>query len=285
MRRRESAFTLVELLVVIGIIAVLVAILLPSLQRARRQANLVACASNLRQLGIAMRMYAENHDACTIIGYVGDAQPYQNNWYYQPSWNTYILLGVLQLDGTLARPRYMRLKNPDGTFSSASQDIGFTPKAFYCPLETSRSKVFGNNAVDPTGAWANHAIANPWPPVLGNLTQLGYGTRPSLKIHIGTSAGTPGFPVAGSLKNVPYTGTPSAPTPARWPKIHKQKSNVAWAADHLGNVRTRHPEVINVLYFDHSVRRVPVVGGVKAAIDNGNIGTSAGHAWPLFDKQ
>ena len=60
--RNEKGFTLVELLVVIAILALLLALLLPSLEKARDQARAITCRNNLRQIGLATMLYADDNE-------------------------------------------------------------------------------------------------------------------------------------------------------------------------------------------------------------------------------
>ena len=77
--RRRRGFTLVELLVVIGIIALLISVLLPALSRARDNANRVACLSNLRQLSMAFLMYVNQNK-----GHYPSASPFEPAPYGRP---------------------------------------------------------------------------------------------------------------------------------------------------------------------------------------------------------
>jgi len=78
-RNSSKGFTLVELLVVIGIIALLISILLPSLSRAREIANRAKCAANLKQVGEMLQLYAnEQNPQCFPRGYYYGS----NNDYY-----------------------------------------------------------------------------------------------------------------------------------------------------------------------------------------------------------
>jgi prepilin-type N-terminal cleavage/methylation domain-containing protein len=63
---QATAFTLIELLVVVTIIALLIAILLPSLKKAREQAKGVVCASNLQQIGLAVTYYGDENSGAVV---------------------------------------------------------------------------------------------------------------------------------------------------------------------------------------------------------------------------
>ncbi len=80
----RRAFTLVELLVVIGIIALLIAVIIPALNSARERANRVKCLSNLRQIGLAERVYAmDNREQYPRVRYNGGAGAFYFNGFYE----------------------------------------------------------------------------------------------------------------------------------------------------------------------------------------------------------
>ena len=87
----RRAFTIVELLVVIGIIAILMGILLPTLSKARQQAATVRCGNNLRQFGTAWQMYAAANRSLSVPGrlptYLGDSTyDLGEDTQYRPRW-------------------------------------------------------------------------------------------------------------------------------------------------------------------------------------------------------
>jgi prepilin-type N-terminal cleavage/methylation domain-containing protein len=76
-RPRRTAFTLIELLVVISIISLLIGIILPTLSKARAESRRTACASNLRQIGIAMRNYLDvSNDIFPFASFMPSIDPF-----------------------------------------------------------------------------------------------------------------------------------------------------------------------------------------------------------------
>lgn len=80
----RPAFTLVELLVVIGILSVLASLLFPVFARSREKARQAACASNLRQLSIALGMYRTDYDGLNTFGSFPDTGRLDADYYWAP---------------------------------------------------------------------------------------------------------------------------------------------------------------------------------------------------------
>ncbi|MBC7807997.1 MAG: DUF1559 domain-containing protein [Akkermansiaceae bacterium] len=107
----SRAFTLIELLIVVAIIAIIAAVLFPVFASARDKARQAMCLSNLRQIGLAWLMYAQDYDetACPSYYYSEDFR-YETAWDFQMDWGTivddvpkweYGLLGSYSKSGTL----------------------------------------------------------------------------------------------------------------------------------------------------------------------------------------
>jgi len=144
-RRARIGFTLVELLVVIGIIAVLIAILLPALQKARSQAKTVQCASNLRQIGIALQIYTGANKGYLPPGF-GRTNPADAN---SPVYNWTSLL-VAQMD------RGQGATNSAADLANATSTTGGFRKIFLCPELTGMFSEF-----DPNDVAVTHYLAHP----------------------------------------------------------------------------------------------------------------------------
>lgn len=101
--RRPNAFTLIELLVVISIIALLISILLPALGAARDAARQVKCLSNLRQIGVGYRLYAQDYKDVVVPPIADDADfpslPHDIFW-FEPLSELYNGNGDRFADGT-----------------------------------------------------------------------------------------------------------------------------------------------------------------------------------------
>ena len=267
---QRRGFTLVELLVVIGIIAVLIAILLPVLSKARKAAASSKCLSNLRQIMQATLMYANDHQGFLPYAGCGDAPGTPKGGQY--------------LANCLYNPNVAPAGSPPGLGVAASGV--FTPsdvqsgvlyeylnsdKVYRCPLDTNPASVSSNGTIPLFSALTSYCM-NIW---LCNYNEDpqnpapngGYSNHPLHKI-------TEYHPYNVAFWDYPSSGLTFAGT-----SYPQDKSDPASDGDHNASVSARHATAPH-LYINDLNYVNQFAGGIPTVFIDGHA-----ELWPVYAFQ
>ncbi|MEA2711715.1 MAG: hypothetical protein QOF78_4316 [Phycisphaerales bacterium] len=295
MSKQNKAFTLVELLVVIGIIAVLIGILLPTLSRARQAADKIKCASQLRQIGQFSAMYAGQYNNFLPLGYVSYESYAPGNsvlWYLSSSLKTNgpVGLGYLFSSGII------------------KSDREFNRQIWYCPSMPRDWYLSYKGKENP---WFDVPISNDqaiaWagPPGWGFSLMMGYSSRPMLTskpndeqtLRWTAPGGTAAFYAPPIYYN---TSTTMGVSKLRGSNVFKGKAIVADLCEDTRLINGIHKNGVNVLYANYAVKWVPFDMIKQEFKDSPNLkinGTptkynysggdwfALGRLWEIFDRQ
>lgn len=276
MMRKRGAFTLVELLVVIGIIAVLISILLPALNKARGQANKAKCLAGLRSLGQALSIYAAENKDRAPIGFVATQSatsgvdpdqlqfPLANYVWFGNASNGNMRDNGL---GYLARARI----------------VTRGPTAFYCPTET-RDRLMYDTIDNPWVYKIDKPETYVWGPSGLSLVYISYMCRPVAawpSLPFNDPKGDNGYLIEGYY---PYTAAKGFPR--GFPQLSKLK-NKAIISELMRtpqDIKVMHKDGINVYYANGSAKFVRLSDFDKAAGSTaaGPFGGGSTAKWSTF---
>ncbi len=191
--RRRHGFTLVELLVVIGIIAILIGLLLPALRRARESAKTAQCLSNLHQIGLYLQIY-QNQFRGQLPVYVIGHSARLGHFLYAGN------VGSVPLNDFSGLGLLVPANIVPGDPASAQGRV------FYCPTAADFIPQNDFNYVDDNGNAAAAAQDNPWIGQPGFTTRNTYTLRPEYY----SGEAVPQYPYARwDLEQTTRTGTPA----------------------------------------------------------------------------
>ncbi|HUV67609.1 MAG TPA: type II secretion system protein [Sedimentisphaerales bacterium] len=267
MYRRKSGFTLIELLVVISIIALLMALLMPALQRVKKQARTVACLSLLRQWSLWFSMYAMDNGGYLMEGWQGSSKGTGNN-----TWCSAL-----------------------GAYHNYDTGVTCCPNATKPWLdEFGNSGEFEGTFLGSTTAWGYWKHEEWLQPLKGSYAMNGWCNNPE-----------PGYGLAGKSE-ADHWRTPDVQGAGYVPLFLGAQRYDTWPRDkeeppeydgqqrgsnHMRRVCVnRHNGFVNTLFLDWSARRV----GLKElwvlkwhrSYDTAGVWTRAGNAlpsdWPIW---
>jgi prepilin-type N-terminal cleavage/methylation domain-containing protein/prepilin-type processing-associated H-X9-DG protein len=232
----RKGFTLVELLVVIGIIALLIAILLPALSSARSQANTLKCSSNLRQIGTITQMYANENKGWIPRDYNHGTQYLTGQYLYAEQFGKYFLNDFVSIGAQ---------------DTSATRDIALKPQ--FARIEVYQCPVFPNdeqqldyvvNGFQISSEYFKTGRAQP----TVNITKVKHGSE---ILYLTEGHGT--NLVAGGPNNSP---PPDYSAHDVWQDKHIMGTSPDRRIMDLAD--KRHKGMINCMYIDGHVETKPV---------------------------
>jgi len=233
--RTRSGFTLIELLVVIAIIAILAAMLLPALSKAKQKACWVSCMNNLKQLSLGMRMYLhDNNEVFAACGSRNTFGFHQEDWIWwrttQPAFPIEKSPIVQPLGTRFQSSNTFRCcMDKDDSYRKLEQNDGVNGPYYYSYSITSYGQDGAGNSM---GMSSIVDTANAWHPF--KFTSI---RNPASKIMISEEQSTrSGFEVSDATAEIINDGRWVADGNDRLTSRHSKKANVGWADAHVSSV-------------------------------------------------